>query len=600
MKLIVTLLVLISFQLSLHAQEIEFTEVEKEWIANHDTVFFGYDPGWRPLEFIDENGKHSGVTADYLKVIEEKSGINFEPYPNIVDWEEAEQLATEKKVHFLPALAQNPRREEFLDFTNAFFSYSFVIVSEKEGDFIGGVGDLEGKKVAIVEGYQISDLLKADSIGMNFVKKNTINDCLLSVSTGESDATVTNVIVASHYMNYGGYDNLKIASSTPYPAIEIKMGVCEGDSTLISILNKGMDAISQKEKSDIMNKWITVQYEHGVDMKKVSRIAIISASVVLFIFGSFYYWNRKLKKEVSRRKEAEDQLRNSFDEITEQKKIIEHKSEEVMDSIKYAKRLQEAILPPTSLIDEKIEKNFVLYLPKDIVAGDFYWMESTVCKESNNELNFIAAADCTGHGVPGAMVSVVCSNALNQAVLQHKLCEPGEILDKTTDLVVERFERSKEEVKDGMDIGMVSIEKISDTQSKIKFAGAHNNLWVISERDDIGATSNKYELESVSKSLFEIKANKQPVGKYEMRKPFVTTELLLEKGERLYLYSDGYADQFGGENGKKFKTKNFKNLILNSIDKDLNAQKEVLLTNFNDWKGSYEQLDDVCVIGIEI
>ncbi|OIQ27080.1 MAG: hypothetical protein BM555_06225, partial [Crocinitomix sp. MedPE-SWsnd] len=418
--------------------------------------------------------------------------------------------------------------------------------------------------------------------------------------TGESDATVTNVIVASHYMNYGGYDNLKIASSTPYPAIGIKMGVCEGDSTLISILNKGMDAISQKEKSDIMNKWITVQYEHGVDMKKVSRIAIISASVVLFIFGSFYYWNRKLKKEVSRRKEAEDQLRNSFDEITEQKKIIEHKSEEVMDSIKYAKRLQEAILPPTSLIDEKIEKNFVLYLPKDIVAGDFYWMESTVCKESNNELNFIAAADCTGHGVPGAMVSVVCSNALNQAVLQHKLCEPGEILDKTTDLVVERFERSKEEVKDGMDIGMVSIEKISDTQSKIKFAGAHNNLWVISERDDIGATSNKYELESVSKSLFEIKANKQPVGKYEMRKPFVTTELLLEKGERLYLYSDGYADQFGGENGKKFKTKNFKNLILNSIDKDLNAQKEVLLTNFNDWKGSYEQLDDVCVIGIEI
>jgi ABC-type amino acid transport substrate-binding protein len=581
-------------------QEIEWSDKEKEWISNHDTVYFGYDPGWRPLEFIDENGEHAGVTADYLKVIGKKSGINFVPYPDIVDWDEAENLAKERTISFLPALAQNPRREEFLDFTGAFFSYSFVIVSSKEGGFIGGVADLKGKDVAIVEGYQISDLLKADSIDMNFIKKNSINDCLLSVSTGEAEATVTNVIVASHYMNYGGYDNLKIASSTPYPAIDIKMGVVEGDSTLISILNKGIESISPNEKSDIMNKWITVQYEHGVDMKKVYRITAISASIVFFIFGSFYYWNRKLKKEVSRRKEAEDQLRNSFEEITEQKKIIEHKSEEVLDSIKYAKRLQEAILPPMELIDQKFEKNFVIYLPKDIVAGDFYWMESVLCEKSKNEINFIAAADCTGHGVPGAMVSVVCSNALNQAVLQHKLCDPGKILDMTTDLVVERFERSAEDVKDGMDIGMISIEKISDTTSKVKFSGAHNNLWVISQRESIGSSATIMETENSEDKLFEIKANKQPVGSYDNREDFKTTEIILEKGERLFLYSDGYADQFGGENGKKFKTKNFKNLILNSSNKKLDEQKVILVDNFNSWKRNYEQLDDVCVIGIEI
>ena len=435
------------------------------------------------MEFIDENGEHAGVTADYLKVIEEKTGINFEPYPDIKDWEEAEQLAQDRKINFLPALAQNSRREGFLDFTKAFFSYSFVIVSEKDGDFIGGVQDLEGKNVAIVDGYQISDLLKADSIGMNFIKQNTINDCLLSVSTGESDATVTNVIVASHYMNYGGYDNLKIASSTPYPSIDIKMGVVEGDSALVSILNKGMDAIPEKEKSDIMNKWITVQFEHGVDMARVWRITTISLLVVLLVFGTFFYWNRKLKKEVSRRKEAEEQLQKSFDEITEQKKIIEHKHEEVLDSIKYAKRLQEAILPPADLINEKIEKNFVLYIPKDIVAGDFYWMESIESQSSENEINLIAAADCTGHGVPGAMVSVVCSNALNQSVLQHNLIDPGAILDKTTDLVLERFERSEEEVKDGMDIGLAAIQKLADGRTKVQFAGAHNNLWVISKKN---------------------------------------------------------------------------------------------------------------------
>jgi ABC-type amino acid transport substrate-binding protein/serine phosphatase RsbU (regulator of sigma subunit) len=599
MKILITLIGVLIY-LGTNAQDLDLTLEESEWVENHDTVFFGYDPGWRPLEFIDENGEHAGVTADYLTEIGEKSGINFQPYPNIKDWTQAEQLALDKKVHFLPALAQNPRRETFLDFTKSFFSYSFVIVSQKESEFIGGVNDLTGKNVAIVEGYQISDLLVADSIAINFIKKKTINDCLLAVSTGEVEATVTNVIVASHYMNYGGYDNLKIASSTPYPAIDIKMGVMEGDSLFISILEKGMDAISRKEKSDIMNKWITVQYEHGVDMKKVYRIAIISISVVVFIFGTFYYWNRKLKKEVSRRKEAEQLLRNSFNEISEQKKIIELKSDEVMDSIKYAKRLQDAILPPLDIVDQKFEKNFIYYQPKDIVAGDFYWMESVTFEGTGNEVNFIAAADCTGHGVPGAMVSVVCSNALDQSVLQYMLRDPGKILDKTTDLVIERFDRSREEVKDGMDIAMVSIEKLNENQSKIRFAGAYNNLWITSEREDLGIRSIVMESEFSEEKLFEIKANKQPIGKYEYSVPFKTTEIILEKGDRLYLASDGYADQFGGEKGKKFKTKNFKELILRTTCLALAAQKSVLIEEFEKWKGDFEQLDDICIIGIEI
>ena len=132
MKPFITLLLWVLIQINSYSQEIELSAGEKEWIANHDTVYFGYDPGWRPLEFIDENGKHAGVTADYLKVIEEKSGINFEPYPNIKDWAQAEQLAKDGIVNFLPALAQNPRREKFLDFSGSFFSYSFVIVSKKK------------------------------------------------------------------------------------------------------------------------------------------------------------------------------------------------------------------------------------------------------------------------------------------------------------------------------------------------------------------------------------------------------------------------------------------------------------------------------------
>jgi ABC-type amino acid transport substrate-binding protein/serine phosphatase RsbU (regulator of sigma subunit) len=561
-------------------------------------VYFGFDPGWKPIEFADENGQHTGIAADFLDLLEERVGIDFQQHPEATTWTKSDELAKKGEVLFLPALAQNEARNEYLNFTQPFFSYSFVIITPKEGgDFIGSIEDLDHRKVAVPENYYISGLLEQEQVDMNFVFRESIEDCLMAVSTGEAEATVTNLTVASYHMNYDGYDNLKIAAPTHYPEIDIKIGVIKGQDELLSILEKGIASIPNKEKNEIVQNWVTVQYEHGIDMAKIWTIAAVSGGVVLLIFGSFVYWNRKLKREVSLRKEAEEQLRESFDEISEQKKIIEHKNEEVLDSIKYAKRLQEAILPPSALINEKIKKNFVLYLPKDIVAGDFYWMESVKSQDTGKEVNLIAAADCTGHGVPGAMVSVVCSNALNQSVLQHKLLDPGKILDKTTELVVDRFERSAEEVKDGMDIGLAAIEE-KDNGSIVKFAGANNNIWVVSKRENIGLESNVMEQDGLF--LHELKANKQPVGKYEHLQPFNTTVLELEKGERFFLYSDGYADQFGGPSGKKFKGKNFKKLILDTVNESLSSQKEKLIQNFETWKGEMEQLDDVCVIGVEI
>lgn len=599
MKYFLTLLGFL-FLNSIIAQEVYLTDEEQNWIVDHPVVYFGYDPGWKPIEFLDDDGKHSGITSDFLRGLEAKTGLSFEQHPGVTDWSSAETMAKKGELMLLPALAQNERRNEYLNFTDAFFSYSFVIVTQKDAPFIGGVEDLDNRIVAVPKDYYITGLLEQEQADMKLEYYSSIEECLMAVATGQAVATVTNLTVASHYMNYSGYDNLKIAAPTHYPEIDIKMGVIKSEPVLSAILQKGIRAFTPKEKNEIVQNWVSVQYEHGVDMAKVWKVATLCLGVVLLIFVSFVYWNRKLKKEVSLRKEAEDLLRSSFEEITEQKKIIELKNEEVVDSIKYAKRLQEAILPPLNLVDEKFDKNFILYKPKDIVAGDFYWHESTVCEGSGNEVNFIAAADCTGHGVPGAMVSVVCSNALNQAVLQHNLCDPGQILDKTTDMVVERFERSTEEVKDGMDISMVSIERLETGQAKVKYAGAHNNLWVVSERDGIGPLALITEGENVSSRIFEIKANKQPVGKYDMRSDFKTTEMHLEKGDKIYLFTDGFADQFGGENGKKYKSKNFKQLILNTCGLSLNEQKEKLNTAFENWSEGFEQLDDVCVIGIEI
>jgi serine phosphatase RsbU (regulator of sigma subunit) len=258
--------------------------------------------------------------------------------------------------------------------------------------------------------------------------------------------------------------------------------------------------------------------------------------------------------------------------IEAQKEIVEEAHQEIKDSIAYAKRIQSAILPPNKLIKEYLKEYFILYKPKDVVAGDFYWVE-----HKDGKVLF-AAADCTGHGVPGAMVSVVCNNALNRSVREHGLKIPGEILAMTRDIVIEEFEKSEEDVKDGMDVALCSLEGM-----KLQYAGAHNPLWIIRNGE-----------------IIETKANKQPIGKFDNPEPYTTHSFELEQGDSIYIFSDGYVDQFGGEKGKKFKAKAFRELLLSIQNKTMEEQKLVIDETFENWKGSLEQIDDVCVIGVRV
>lgn len=254
--------------------------------------------------------------------------------------------------------------------------------------------------------------------------------------------------------------------------------------------------------------------------------------------------------------------------------VLKDLLEEIESSVRYAQRIQEAILPPTELIQTKLPGTFVLYQPKDIVAGDFYWMEEL------DDCLLIAVADCTGHGVPGAMVSVVCSNALNRAVKEFHLTDTGAILDKVTDLVLETFEKSVTDVKDGMDISLLSINK---TTQEIRWSGANNPLWYV-----------------VNGELKEIKADKQPIGKSDHRKPFTTHVIPYHSGATFYLFTDGFADQFGGPKGKKMMYKKFQEALYGTLNLKPAEQEINLLTLFNDWKEDLEQVDDVCVVGVRI
>lgn len=288
------------------------------------------------------------------------------------------------------------------------------------------------------------------------------------------------------------------------------------------------------------------------------------------------FLEQKIQLATTEIRDQKNEVEKQRDVAEEQKSIVQRKNEEILDSINYSKRLQDAILPSVATIKEEFEDAFVFFKPKDIVSGDFYWMEKY------EGLTMLAVADCTGHGVPGAMVSVVCANALNKVVLEMGKTDPAEILDHTRNLVIETFSKSSDDVKDGMDISLCVFNK---DKSKLSWAGANNPLWII--RD------GKKEVEV-------IKADKQPIGKYGLSKPFTTHNILINKSDQIYLFSDGYVDQFGGPKGKKLKSSKFKELLVSMSDEKMEYQKTNLEKSLSSWQGNLEQIDDICVVGVMI
>ncbi len=317
---------------------------------------------------------------------------------------------------------------------------------------------------------------------------------------------------------------------------------------------------------DFEKKEAVAQAKHSSEMEKQNAIAdeksrkqliiIVAVIFVLILVSVFAFF-----------------VLRSLKVMAKQKELIQVHQTEIIDSITYAKRLQDAILPSIEELKSNFQESFVLYKPKSIVAGDFYWAEKT------DDYHFIAAADCTGHGVPGAMVSIICSNALDRAVNEFGITETGLILDKVRDLVLSAFKKSNEDVKDGMDISLCRIHK---AKNEVQWSGANNPLWYFQENE-----------------LHEIKPDKQPIGKYDHQTPFTTHSFSLKPGTNLYMFSDGYADQFGAGN-KKMTRKRFKEIVISVQDKPMNEQYRILDDYFMSWKKNAEQIDDVCIVGIRL
>jgi serine phosphatase RsbU (regulator of sigma subunit) len=275
--------------------------------------------------------------------------------------------------------------------------------------------------------------------------------------------------------------------------------------------------------------------------------------------------------------ERTEEVVRQKEEIEKQRQKLEELYKDVTDSIRYAKRLQESILPPDFMVRNMLPDSFVLYKPKDIVSGDFYWFHKRQSKI------LFAAVDCTGHGVPGAFMSLVGSNAINQATKEHGLIQPSLILDDINKISSEALNKGveKNSVRDGMDIAFCSF----DTESKeLEFAGANNPLYLVRAGE-----------------LTQIKPDTFAIGGFEPgTKKYTNHKLKLQKNDCLYIFSDGYADQFGGIKGKKFMYRQFRNLILSIVNKPMDEQKKYLDEAIEKWRGRYEQVDDMLIIGVRV
>lgn len=380
-------------------------------------------------------------------------------------------------------------------------------------------------------------------------------------------------IYGSLHVLYSSTSDYEGAYEYALKYISMQDSLMDGDKfSTIAELQTKYETDKNKYEKDLAEAKSLQAEEETKRIEAVSdrKSTMLYAAVIGFLLVGglviMVYRSNRLKKKAN----EELQFKND---------LIRQKNKDITSSIEYAKHIQDSILPSNETIQKMFPNSFVLFEPRDIVSGDFYWFHDTADK------TFFAAADCTGHGVPGALVSMVCSNAINHVVVQEGELSSDNILTKLNQEVLEKFrkEESIHQAVDGMDIALCSVERINN-EVILNYSGAMNALYIMREE-----------------SIEEIRADRQAIGgRTPVDYQFTKHTLKLEKGNRVFVFSDGMIDQFGGAKGKKLLSKRFKKLLEGYRNVPISEIQVKLRDELYEWQGDYKRIDDVLVIGIEI
>jgi serine phosphatase RsbU (regulator of sigma subunit) len=344
----------------------------------------------------------------------------------------------------------------------------------------------------------------------------------------------------------------------------------EANNQSISNLKAFYETEKQEEQIKTQSAEIKVRQEE-VKRQQLQMTALIALVILMLVFGVITFRSYQQKKQANILLGAQNA------EIKEKKNIIEEKHKEITDSINYAERIQRSFIATEEILNENLIDHFVFFQPKDIVSGDFYWAS----KLSNNNFAFVTA-DSTGHGVPGAIMSLLNVTSIESAI-KDGFTNPSDILNATRTTIINRLKNdgSKEGGKDGMDCSLICFDFLGN---KFVYSAANNPVWVVRKNE-----------------LIELKADKMPVGKHSKdSEPFTQSEFCMQKNDVIYTLTDGFSDQFGGPKGKKFMYKKLKEILIYNSNLAMQEQKEKLVAALNNWKGELEQVDDICIIGVRV
>ncbi|MFT7611629.1 MAG: tetratricopeptide (TPR) repeat protein [Parvicellaceae bacterium] len=394
-----------------------------------------------------------------------------------------------------------------------------------------------------------------------------------------------------------GMDRVALHAYERYTAYSDSIDNKENQNALIEMQYKydyGKRAYSDSiliNNERILEKQIVAEHKLEAEQRKSDNYLLLGivAAIAALAIGVFIAFVNKRKSGI--------EISKKHEELGIQKDLVDSKNDQIIDSINYAERIQNALLKNEDIIKYQLADHFIFYKPKDIVSGDFYWTYE------RDEYLYVCVADCTGHGVPGAFMSMLGIAFLQETLTSHKLLSPHDILNKLRERIISELSQTGNlhEPMDGMD---ASILRLNKTTKDLEWCGANNSLFIVSSQNYSSSfNEGEYRIMHNEKdrvNLIELLSQRQPVGFHKNSVPFYSRKLNIADGDQLYLFTDGFSDQFGGERKKKYKLSQLKNLILENYALPLAKQQELLENEHKTWKGDLDQLDDICIIGLKL
>ncbi|QEP44921.1 hypothetical protein D5085_18340 [Ectothiorhodospiraceae bacterium BW-2] len=572
---------------------LELTDREREWLIDKPLLRFAVDPNWLPIEAItatDEGPRYEGMMADILQKIGEISSIRFELVPT-ERWPESVELARTGQVDMLAAVSRTPEREQFLDFSSTTIELNDGVVMHHDAEFISELSDLKGLRVGVPDGISVHHLIRQNHPEIIVMPIKGTHNGVKQLLDNTIDAFIGNLEVMSYIMNQQGIYNLKVALRLDKRR-QLHIALSQQlPPEALSVLNKAIAAIPESEMDTIRYRWVGLKVGEELDYQLVFKIGLGVLVVILLILYNNYRLNRLVAlktADIERQKEALRQFNHTLEhrvaertaELAESEQQMRSVMEILTGSIQYASRIQRSVLPREAQRRKLLPKHFILWEPRDVVGGDIYWMRQWL------KGRYIVLGDCTGHGVPGAFMTLIANGAFENAIDMAPPGSPASLIGYMHRYMQQSLGQDlpEGESDDGIELGVLFIP---DQGSELIFAGARFSLFYLDSDHD---------------EVVEVKGDKCGIGYRGVSMGVLFNNRSLEQrpGRRFVMSSDGILDQVGGKKRRMMGKKRFKELLLQSRSLPIERVGGYLFEEMNRYRGEESRRDDVSVIGFEL